>query len=78
MTRGPRWEEEFLLVAGALAVLFITGSTDGVGKQTALASARLSAHVLVHGCNRDKDEGVLDETRHLGENTRVDLGRLSI
>ncbi len=32
-------------------VVLITGSTDGIGKQTALDLARMGAWVLLHGRN---------------------------
>jgi NAD(P)-dependent dehydrogenase (short-subunit alcohol dehydrogenase family) len=31
------------------AVVLVTGSTDGIGRETALELARLGAHVIVHG-----------------------------
>lgn len=35
-------------------VILITGSTDGIGKQTAIGLARMGATVLLHGRNREK------------------------
>jgi len=35
-------------------IALITGSTDGIGKQTALALARLGATVVVHGRNPER------------------------
>ena len=35
-------------------IIFISGSTDGIGKQAALELAKLGAHVIVHGRNPDK------------------------
>ncbi|MFC6794485.1 SDR family NAD(P)-dependent oxidoreductase [Halobaculum halobium] len=39
----------------------VTGSTSGIGRETARALGRLGAHVIVHG--RDEDDGaeVVDE-----------------
>lgn len=40
-------------------VVLITGSTDGIGKQTALNLAQKGYHVIVHGRNQEKvDEAV--------------------
>jgi len=41
--------------------VLVTGGTDGIGKETALQLARMGAHVLVHGRNREKGAQVLDE-----------------
>lgn len=35
-------------------IVLITGSTDGIGKQTASDLAEKGAHVIVHGRNKDK------------------------
>lgn len=43
--------------------VLVTGATDGVGRETALALARLGAHVLLHGRDREKGERVLDDVR---------------
>jgi hypothetical protein len=40
--------------------VLVTGATDGIGRETALALGRLGAHVLVHGRDRQKGEAVLD------------------
>ncbi len=53
--------------------ILITGSTDGIGMNAALELARLRAHVLVHGRNRDKGQAVVDEIRRLSKNNRVDM-----
>lgn len=42
-------------------VVLITGSTDGIGKQTALELARKGAKVLLHGRDLEKGRSVLDE-----------------
>lgn len=44
----------------AQQTILITGSTDGLGKQTALALARQGATVLLHGRNQQR----LETTRH--------------
>ncbi|HEX3777705.1 MAG TPA: SDR family NAD(P)-dependent oxidoreductase, partial [Polyangiaceae bacterium] len=38
------------------AVVLVTGSTDGIGRETALELARLGAHVIVHGRNKERVE----------------------
>ena len=44
----------------------VTGATSGVGREVALALARLSADVLVHGRDRDRGERVASDLRGLG------------
>jgi NAD(P)-dependent dehydrogenase (short-subunit alcohol dehydrogenase family) len=46
--------------AGELTVL-VTGSTDGIGKRTALGLAGMGARVLVHGRNAGKGQATVDE-----------------
>ena len=41
----------------------VTGSTRGVGRETALALGRLGADVVVHGRDRDRGMAVRDELR---------------
>ena len=41
----------------------VTGSTDGIGKQTALELAEEGHRVIVHGRNADKGRAVLEEIR---------------
>lgn len=43
----------------AQQTILITGSTDGLGKQTALALARQGATVLLHGRNQQRLETTL-------------------
>jgi NAD(P)-dependent dehydrogenase (short-subunit alcohol dehydrogenase family) len=45
-------------------VVLITGSTDGIGKQTALELADMGARVILHGRNEEKGMKVLEEIRH--------------
>src|SRR6266496_2495682 len=45
--------------------IFVTGSTDGIGKLTALQLAKQQAHVLIHGRNEKKVASVVDEVRKL-------------
>jgi NAD(P)-dependent dehydrogenase (short-subunit alcohol dehydrogenase family) len=65
----------------AQQTILITGSTDGLGKQTALALARQGATVLLHGRNQQRLESTLREiqdatgNRHL-ETYLADLASL--
>lgn len=49
----------------------VTGATDGIGKQTALALARLGAQVLAHGRSRARAEAAAEEIRRASANDRV-------
>jgi len=40
--------------------VLVTGATDGIGRETALALGRLGAHVVVHGRDRERGESVCD------------------
>ena len=42
------------------ATVLVTGSTDGIGREIALALGRLGATVLVHGRDREKGRRVVD------------------
>ena len=46
-------------------VVLVTGSTDGIGKATALQLARKGATVLLHGRNRQKGLAVLEDMRRI-------------
>ena len=54
-------------------VVLITGATDGIGKATARALAKLGAAVVLAGRNRAKGEQVLAELRQQTGNERLDL-----
>ena len=43
--------------------VLVTGSTDGIGKETALQLARMGAKVLLHGRDPKKGQAVLEEIR---------------
>ena len=47
--------------------VFVTGSTDGLGREVALRVADLGAHVIVHGRNRERGEAVVAEIRQRGK-----------
>ncbi len=52
--------------------IFITGSTDGIGKLTALQLAKQNAHVLIHGRNEKKVASVVDEIKNASKNKNVE------
>lgn len=53
--------------------ILVTGSTDGIGRQTALDLARGGAMVILHGRNREKGQAVLEEIRRATGNQRLEL-----
>jgi NAD(P)-dependent dehydrogenase (short-subunit alcohol dehydrogenase family) len=52
-------------------VVLITGSTDGIGKATALELARRGATVLLHGRSQQKGEAVLEDIRRITGSDRL-------
>ena len=52
--------------------IFITGSTDGIGKLTALQLAKQNAHVLIHGRNEKKVASVVDEIKNASKNKNIE------
>ena len=49
------------------AVVMITGSTDGLGREVARRVASLGAHVIVHGRNAQRGKEVVDEIARGGK-----------
>jgi hypothetical protein len=47
----------------------VTGSTSGIGSETALALGRLGADVMVHGRDAEAGENVVDELTEMGRNS---------
>lgn len=48
-------------------VFLVTGSTDGIGKQTAISLAKMGATVLLHGRNPEKCVTVMEQiSKHTG------------
>jgi NAD(P)-dependent dehydrogenase (short-subunit alcohol dehydrogenase family) len=47
--------------------VLITGSTDGLGRETARALAARGAHVIVHGRNADRGKALVDEITKSGK-----------
>ncbi|HSD58477.1 MAG TPA: SDR family NAD(P)-dependent oxidoreductase, partial [Methanotrichaceae archaeon] len=54
-------------------MVLVTGSTDGIGKATALELASRGAKVLLHGRNPEKGQMVLEEIRSRTGNDRLEL-----
>ncbi len=52
-------------------VILVTGSTDGIGKQTAIDLARLGHRVIVHGRNLEKSHKAADEIRSRSGNGEI-------
>jgi NAD(P)-dependent dehydrogenase (short-subunit alcohol dehydrogenase family) len=53
--------------------ILVTGSTDGIGKQTALGLARMGAKVLLHGRDRGRVLKVRDEIAQKTDNDQLDF-----
>lgn len=49
-------------------IILITGSTDGIGKQTAIELSAKGFHVLIHGRNGERVEKTVDEIKSLYSN----------
>lgn len=65
----PPRPEETAGVAGvdrSDRTVLVTGATDGIGRETALALGRLGAAVLVHGRDAAKGAAVVDELERTG------------
>jgi len=54
-------------------IVLITGSTDGIGKETALQLAQLGATVIVHGRNPERCQAACDDIRQATGNSNVDF-----
>jgi NAD(P)-dependent dehydrogenase (short-subunit alcohol dehydrogenase family) len=54
-------------------VALVTGSTDGIGRETALGLARLGGRVLLHGRDPRKGRTVLEELRRKTGNENLEL-----
>ena len=53
--------------------ILITGGTGGIGKQTALALAKLGAHIIVTGRNQANGQTTVNELKQLSDNPNIDL-----
>ncbi|HEX2987158.1 MAG TPA: SDR family NAD(P)-dependent oxidoreductase, partial [Chloroflexota bacterium] len=54
-------------------VILIMGSTDGIGRQTALDLARMGARVLLHGRNQQRGQETLETIRRETGNDQLEL-----
>ena len=54
-------------------IVLITGSTDGIGEQTALELAQKGANVLIHGRSLKRGKMVVDEIIRQTNNSKIDL-----
>ena len=52
-------------------IILITGSTDGIGKQTALESAKKGAAVIIHGRNPIKVKKTVEEIKKKTKNENI-------
>ena len=61
-------------------VILVTGSTGGLGRETALALAQGGDHVIIHGRNEERAQQVLDAIKADGRGSaafyKADLARL--
>ena len=68
-------------VAADQRVVFVTGSTGGLGRETALALAQGGDHVIIHGRNEQRAQEVLDAIAEDGRGSarfyRADLASLA-
>ncbi|MGD0954132.1 MAG: SDR family oxidoreductase [Methanotrichaceae archaeon] len=53
--------------------VLVTGSTDGIGKATALGLARMGARVMLHGRDQEKGRRVLEEITRTTGSDQLDL-----
>ena len=53
--------------------VLITGSTDGIGKQTALEMAQFGATVILHGRDPAKGQRVMQEIKEASHNDHLDI-----
>ncbi len=53
--------------------MLVTGSTDGIGRETALELAQTGAKILLHGRSAEKCRRVLREISHQTGNDRLDF-----
>ena len=53
--------------------VLITGGTGGIGKQTALALAKLGARVIITGRSQASGEAAVNELRRLSGNQDIDV-----
>lgn len=54
-------------------IILITGSTDGIGEQTALELAQKGHQIILHGRNQSKGEKTLNKIKTLTKNTNIEF-----
>jgi len=54
-----------------MKTILITGSTDGIGMQTAIELAQMGNEVIVHGKNENRGKEVVDNIKRLSNNDAV-------
>jgi NAD(P)-dependent dehydrogenase (short-subunit alcohol dehydrogenase family) len=66
---------------GSRKVIFVTGSTDGLGRDVARKLATAGAHIIVHGRSLERGDSVVQEITREGKGSAcfypADLGSLS-
>lgn len=60
-------------------IIFLTGATDGIGRQAAIDLARMGAIMLLHGRDQEKAKAVLNEISDAAgnENSRSFIAELA-
>ncbi|MHA1728719.1 MAG: SDR family NAD(P)-dependent oxidoreductase [Promethearchaeota archaeon] len=53
-------------------IILITGSTDGIGKQTAIDLAKMGAFVIIHGRNEKKAKNALKEVKKIAKSDQLE------
>ena len=56
-----------------MKIILVTGSTDGIGKQTALELALQNHQVIIHGRSKEKCLKTLEEIKSKSSNTKIDF-----
>lgn len=54
-------------------IVLITGSTDGIGKQTAFELANLGYQIIIHGRDENRARNVVDEIKNKTGNSNIDF-----
>jgi NAD(P)-dependent dehydrogenase (short-subunit alcohol dehydrogenase family) len=54
-------------------IVLITGSTDGIGRQTALDLAKMGATVIIHGRDLERTKNVTSKIKESSGNSKIDF-----
>ena len=54
-------------------IVLITGSTDGIGKQTAFDLAEIGATIIIHGRDHERTKNVASEIKESTDNPSIDF-----